>query len=103
MCRLIRHAARAGPVLASWSQASDAALYALIDEVDGGFVRRQLGGNIPIDREVSAVPTLRNFCEDYIRERGSGLSGEQADTIRAAVRDLILITTDKPLTGYGRA
>jgi hypothetical protein len=83
--------------------ASDAALYAFIDEVDGSFVLRQLGGNFPIVRVAQTVPNLSKFCDDYISERGSGLSGERADTLRAVVRDLIEITADKPLTDYGNA
>jgi hypothetical protein len=51
---------------------------------------------------VPAMPKLSVLCESYIGERGAGLSQERADTIRATVRDFIAITTDKPITEYGR-
>lgn len=49
------------------------------------------------------VPSLSKFVETHIAKRGSSLSEERADTIRATVRDLIAIAGDKPIDAYTAA
>ena len=51
----------------------------------------------------TALPRLSTFLNSYILERGAGLSSERADTLRANIRDLILITQDKEVDRYDRA
>jgi integrase len=88
--------------------ADDTAIYNFIDEANGIFVLRKPCPDIAYadarggPPSVPAVPDLSTLRESYISERGSGLSEERADTIRAVVRDFIAITTDKPITAYGR-
>lgn len=48
-----------------------------------------------------SVPLLSQFLADHISKRGNGLSEERADLYRAVVRDLIAVTSDKPVTTYG--
>jgi hypothetical protein len=90
------------------AMADDTAIYNFIDEANGTFVLRKPCGEIAYadarsgPPSLPAVPNLSTLRESYISERGSGLSEERADTIRAVVRDFIAITTDKPITAYGR-
>lgn len=51
----------------------------------------------------SSAPLLSAFVTDYIAKRGSGLSAERADTIRATVRDLIEVVGDKPVNTFTAA
>ena len=89
--------------------ADDTAIYDFIDEANGTFVLRKPCSEIAyadarnsLPPSIPVVPNLSTLRESYISERGSGLSEERADTIRAVVRDFIAITTDKPITAYGR-
>lgn len=88
--------------------ADDTAIYNFIDEVNGTFLLRKPCRDIAYTESSSgrasipAVPNLSTLRESYISERGSGLSEERADTIRAVVRDFVAITSDKPITTYGR-
>ena len=84
------------------------AIFTFIDELEGTFVlRKPCGGFVNGIAHTGApvlptAPKLSTLCESYVIERGSGLSQERADTIRATVRDFIAITTDKPIAEYGR-
>ena len=48
----------------------------------------------------SSAPLLSLFVTDYVAKRSADLDEERADLYRAVVRDLIAVTSDKPVTAY---
>lgn len=52
------------------------------------------------DVELQTTPILSKVVSQYISRRGTSLSTERADTIRATVRDLISVVGDKPVDTY---
>lgn len=104
--------------LAFWEAllADETAIYNSLDELDGKFVLRATGGALPpvmarasegqtaiASNCAPEAPYLSQVINSYVAERGAGLSAERADTLRAAVRDLIAVVGDKPVDQYGKA